>query len=412
MINNLRRRLVLRVSLIIALPLLGAPGCAPVKSRPVSPGKFQAPGDLVVSREQVRLRMRAMVDPMAGRVEEAADAIMDGTGDRAVQLAALEWKIQAVPALREALFEPDPFVATLDTWVLLFQMADFFERGPGKTSLGPASVRAAAACRALEEDFTVVARTATQPGAVSKAREFARRWAAEHPITHSIAGREPALTLAFEKELAGSISVGDAVADATVTLDDLNRKIEVYSDQLFRQAGWEADRLSRKLMTEASAGQALTLADRAVTAAERAGATVDRLAPSIEGAARTAERTPEIVASERLAVIAALSAELQRTIDVAQHERVLAFEYLTSEREATLQEIRKIATEERQALARDAQQVSVRVVDHAIDRLERIVAAVMAALLAGALACVLLIQLIRVRRPPTSLPEPVANGRV
>jgi hypothetical protein len=404
MTNNLRRRFVLRVSLVVSLPLLGAAGCAPVKSRPASPGKFQAQGDLVVSREQVRLRMRALVDPMAGRIEETADAILDGTADRSVQLSALEWKIQAVPALREALFQPDPFIATLDAWVLLFQMADFFERGPGKTSLGPASARAAAVCRTLEEDFTGVVRTASQPGAVTKAREFARRWAAEHPITHSIAGREPALTLAFEKELAGSTSVGDAVADVTVTLDDLNRRIEVYSDQLFRQAGWEAERLSRKLMTDPSAGQALTLADRAVTAAERAGATLDRLAPSIEGAARTAERTPEIVASERLAVIAALKAELQRTLDVAQHERALAFEYLTSEREATLHEIRKIASEERQALARDAEEVSVRVVDHAIDRLERIVATVMAALLVGALACLLLIQYVRPRRPPTSLP--------
>ncbi|MGE5359822.1 MAG: hypothetical protein ACM3NQ_12465 [Bacteroidales bacterium] len=412
MINHPTHRLLLRVFLATALPLLAAAGCAPVKSRPGSPGKFQAQGDLVVSREQVRLRMRALVDPMAGRVEEAADAIMDGTADRAVQLAALEWKIQAVPALREALFQPDPFIATMDTWVLLYQMGDFFDHGPGKAGLGPASLQAAAACRALEADFTSVVRTAIQPGALAKAIEFASRWAAEHPITHSIAGREPALALAFEKELAGSMSVGDAVADATVTLDDLNRRIEIYSDQLFKQAGWEADRLSRKLMTDASAGQALTLADRAVTAAERAGTTLDRMAPSIEGAARTAERTPQIVASERAALVAALSAELSRTIEVAQHERVLAFEYLTSEREATLHDIRKIATEERQALARDAEEVSIRVVDHAIDRLERIVAAVIAVLLAGAFACLLAILFVRARHPPASLPASAGSGRV
>lgn len=194
MINNIRRHLVPRVFLIVGLPLLGVAGCAPVTSRP-SPGKLQDRGDLAVSREQVRLRMRALVDPMAGKVEETADAIIDGTGDRAVQLAALEWKIEAVPALREALFQPDPFIALTDAWVLLYQMADFFERGPGKTSLGPASARAAAACRALEEDFTRVVGLATHSGEVSKPREFARRWAAEHPITHAIADREPALTL-------------------------------------------------------------------------------------------------------------------------------------------------------------------------------------------------------------------------
>ena len=38
------------------------------------------------------------------------------------------WKIEAVPALREALFQPNAFVALSDAWVLFYQMAAFFGR--------------------------------------------------------------------------------------------------------------------------------------------------------------------------------------------------------------------------------------------------------------------------------------------
>jgi hypothetical protein len=41
-----------------------------------------------------------------------------------------------VPAIRKALFEPDPFSAGMGTRVLANQMADYFERGPGEDALG------------------------------------------------------------------------------------------------------------------------------------------------------------------------------------------------------------------------------------------------------------------------------------
>jgi hypothetical protein len=56
-----------------------------------------------------------------------------------VDLAALKLKIDAVPAMREALFQPDWATAASDTLVLYIQMADHFEAGAGKDELGPAS---------------------------------------------------------------------------------------------------------------------------------------------------------------------------------------------------------------------------------------------------------------------------------
>src|SRR5215471_9676374 len=91
--------------------------------------------DIAVTANQLRLRMRSLAGPMCGEIELAADQISADTTNAAVKEAALRWKIEGVPALRETLFEPDPYTAVMDTWVLLNQMADYFERGPGKETL-------------------------------------------------------------------------------------------------------------------------------------------------------------------------------------------------------------------------------------------------------------------------------------
>ena len=273
---------------VIAALLVTGTGCRTALSERKIEAQVHTRQDITVTRNQVRLRMRAMVDPMCGAIEQTADAIIAGTTDRAVQQAALRWKIEGVPALREALFESDPFTAVSDTWVLFYQMADYFETGRGQEALGPASAQAAATCWRLEREFTQIAASVTKSGDVSKVRAFARQWAAEHPIRYAIADRESVLSRVFERDVPDALSAGEAVAGVTTILDDLNRRLEVYSTQLFRQARWEAERFKLDLLSDLAAEQPVPLAARAVRSVERAVVTVERLAPTIERAASVA----------------------------------------------------------------------------------------------------------------------------
>ncbi len=61
-----------------------------------------------MSYEQLRLTMRSLVDPMSGQIELSADRIIQTNSDPGIQRAAIEWKAQGVPALRESLFQPAP----------------------------------------------------------------------------------------------------------------------------------------------------------------------------------------------------------------------------------------------------------------------------------------------------------------
>jgi hypothetical protein len=343
---------------------------------------------VAVNANQVRLKMRSLVGPMCGEIERAADEIAAGTVDPAVRRAAIRWKIEAVPTLSAALFQPEPLTAVLDTWVFFNQMADYFETGPGNKQLGDSAPVAVESCRRLEQEMADVFAAMTASGDVSRVRAFAKSWAADHPIRYAIPDRETALARALERDVPQSWSTGEAVAEFTTSVDDVNRKIDVYSDHLFRQIRWEADLLGSDL----GLADLTPLAERAVQSAERATATLDTLAPAFERAVAVAEDTPALVASERKAALDAFGADLTRTIAFLQQERIAALQQVTSERIAAIREISEAMTVERKALDQDLNRMGLEVVDHAMWRLAQLVAAVLIVLGIGTVAMLFLVR--------------------
>ena len=350
----------------LAIMLLGGTvGCklSPQSRQATEKEAHIRPEDVKISTEQFRLRMRSLVGPMCGQIEESADLIIAGTPDPNVKLAALEWKMEAVPAMREALFRPDPYSAAFDTAALCMQMTQYFERGPGKGLLGPAaSAQAAAACRSMADEFIKVVATGTASGDVSKAREFVQRWAAEHPIRHSISDRESAMSRVFEQEFLDSRKASDYIADAATTADDLNRKLDVYSDQLFRQARWEVQRLRLEMVRDYRLDQAMPLAERAVKSAEQAVSTVDRLAPAIERTLGVAEGAPKLVAAEREIAVKSVHDEITRTL-----------EQVTKERATASKEIHDALQAQANRLAVEGARISREEIDYVMGKVNRVV---------------------------------------
>ena len=191
-------RLVVAMGLVIV-----AAGCRSASPRTAQTGVLHDPSDVKVNREQLRFRVRSLVGPMTGRMESAADnRRFDDQPDGSTGSARVEDRRRARDA-RLAL--PTRSVCRAHRCLgAVRQMSDYFESGPGKTRLGPASAPAAVACRTSEDHLAGVAASATTSGDVSKVRDFVRRWAAEHPITGTIAARQPILSIDVRNELADS----------------------------------------------------------------------------------------------------------------------------------------------------------------------------------------------------------------
>jgi len=343
---------------------------------------------VTVNANQARLKMRSLVGPMCGEIEQTADQIAAQTADPAVRRAAIRWKIEAVPTLSAALFQPEPMTAVLDTWVFFNQMADFFETGVGKKQLGDSAPVAVATCRRLEQEIADVFAAMTESGDVSRVRAFAKSWAAAHPIRYAIPNRETALGRALEREVPWTWSTGEAVADITTSVDDLNRKLDVYSDHLFRQVRWEGELLGDDLKL----ADVPPLAERTAQSVEKAATALDRIAPSFERVATVAEGAPALLTSERTAAFDGFGRELTRTIAFLQQERIEALKQITAERIAAVGDLTHTMSEERKALDQDIERVGLELVDHAAWRLAELVAATLACLGVGMVGFLVLVR--------------------
>jgi hypothetical protein len=241
----------------------------------------------------------------------------------------------------------------------------------------------------MEEDFNRIVGSLTISGDVSRVRAFAKRWAVEHPIRYAISGRETALDRVLEREAAAFHSTGEVVADLTTAVDDLGRRLELYSDQLPRQARWQVEYFKSESLSELRLERVFPLAERAVGSAERAAASADRLAPMAERALDLMEGAPKMLLGERDAVVKSLRDELTRTTDFVDKERIAALEYLTNERVAALNEMREALAKERAAVTQDMEHISLKVVDHAFWRATQLLAVVLVALFVALVAVVL-----------------------
>ena len=351
--------------------------------------EVHASEDLAVNMQQVRVRMRTLVEPFSAVIAVSADRIMEKAPNRDVRREALLFKLQAVPAMREALFRPHPFNAILDSWVLSWQLADYFATGRGRTVMGDGAPDAAATCRHLESRIETVVASMTHSGDVSDVRTFTRQWALEHPIDHSIAGRESTVSLVTEAQLQETFSTMEVAGSLAITADDLVRRLDVYSDQLLNESRWQAELFVMDMARQYQTEELFYLAQNAVQIAGTATKNADRLLPQLEAALAAAESAPDMVARERAAAVDALSQEMSRSLDFIRGERASALAHLTRERQAALTELRQVIETEHLRLSAEMASLGENLLDNAFRRAIQLAAGVLIVLFLSLLVLLL-----------------------
>jgi len=168
-----------------------------------------------------------------------------------------------------------------------------------------------------------------------------------------------------------------------VTLDDLTRRMDVYSVQLLDQSRWQAELFTMDQAADYQLEKAMPLAESAVQSASEAVEILKQLEPSVESTLAVAAAAPELIGRERAAAIEAAHQEISRTIESVQAERIAVLEQVTKEREAVLMELRQTLVEQQKLLTADAEQISLKVVDHAILRVAQLTGVILFAVFVG-----------------------------
>jgi len=285
---------------------------------------------------ELRLKTQHAAQPLSGIIEAHADMILADTVDPNVRKNALLWKINGIPAIQQAAFQPDPFLSFLDLWVLSVQMRLYFEEGHGKGALQRWHPMAVEGARKVESIVETLAREISGDGDISAAEEKIETWSREHPI-ESLHFIRPSLTILLADELGGQdLGTFEIVEAVAVGVADLSQQMSAYANYLPKQARWQTELLLEGLTATEKVDQALS---------------------------RDLDRALVVLDNQRRATLEVLEKERLAVMNDVKTERAAMSADITAERIAVLKEIER----QRQETLAKLEAIGKRLLDDALD---------------------------------------------
>ncbi|UCG89195.1 MAG: hypothetical protein JSW71_11920 [Gemmatimonadota bacterium] len=238
-------------------------------------------------------------------VEQAADSIRELSIDPSVRYNAIAWKAYAIPAAQEAVLQFDPLVGLVDAWVFSHQMRDFFATGRGSNWFGPHQQIAIDASIMLEREAYARSEDLTDGRLADSTVLMIDSLAREEPIGNNTFSRA-SVSLEWT-DLVGASPTGLAGTAANMErqLDEVTNRLAYYNEYLFKQARWQS---------ELMIGQ--------VTNVQQVDSTLTSLRQSLAIYAELAGSVPELVASERTALVDAIERERISVVEAIDLQRI------------------------------------------------------------------------------------------
>ena len=333
MIQRNRRWQMRRVLLLtFAIPL--GLGCATAGAAKKQEGFLKNPEGIEISRAELRIRVRSLALPLSGIIEETADGVVVISDDPAVRRTSLLWKINGIPEMQAALFQPDPLAALLDAWALTVQMRNAVLTGPAAALPEEVKSGALKGLAQMESEILKVAQLLGPTEAVEELRRDVETWAKSNPIDSSLVSRPPTIGELAHLTADNRLGIRKTVAVANETMSDLATRMDVYTSFMPKQARWQAEYLVGQMMSGEDLGSVIRDFAQLSAAVDRMSQTV-ALAPGIVSAERAA--VLEALQAERIAALDSISDDLAETMEFISQERIEIFTtHLQAEREAVL----------------------------------------------------------------------------
>jgi hypothetical protein len=374
-------------AVVAGLSIAAGPGC--VASAPESVVLKERTG-LEVSTSRLRMQVRSLAKPFSGIVESAADTILAHATTPEERIAGLRIKVDGVPAVQGALFEPDPVAATFETAALLVQTRESIEKGPGATL--PPLVKAEV-LGAIDSMRARVRLVGEQIGATPEGRErfwaTAEGWAREHPITTNFTSRETTQALFAEYMARESKGLRAMAGRAEETMVDMTLRFDLYGEYIAKQVRWQGELLLEELLQRDFPRRAIDSVGTIPISVDALPFDVDTQRELVTAAIRS-ERALILgwARAERLETLEWAQLERQAITGVVGQERQLVIEALRAEREAVLASLReeRIATMQDldKLVSRAVESSGEKLVDHATTRVAQLLAVVLPAIFLAA----------------------------
>ncbi|MCK5376420.1 MAG: hypothetical protein KAJ97_05005 [Acidobacteria bacterium] len=292
--------------------------------------KLMRSTEMTVSAAALRVQVRSLASRFSGLMEEAGEEALQNEYDPVRRRHALIWLTNGIPAMQQALFQPDPLAALLDAWFLVAQMRQYFataaDHGMPERNVEIAN----SVLDEMESDIKLIIDNAGPGTDYERGRDLVYGYAKNNPIDETFASRRGSTVFLAEFTARAGGSALKSIGSVTETLEDLVARIDINAEYLPKLARWQAMLLIMDQGFDTIGSSVENLAYLELIASE-----VDRMTPIVEA-------LPALVAEERVAVLEALDAYLSRTLAFVDQQRTtLMTNDVRAEREAVLGAIRE-----------------------------------------------------------------------
>jgi hypothetical protein len=285
--------------------------------------------EMTVSAAALRVQVRSLADRFSGLMEDAGEEVLATETDPRKRRGALMWLTNGIPAMQQALFQPDPLAALVDAWFLIAQMRGYFDTAHERGVSPHHELIAGKALDSMEADLKIIIDNSGPNASYEKGRELIYKNAAQVEIDESFASRRGSTVFLAEFTARAGGGALRSIGSITETVEDLVARIDLNAEYIPKLARWHAMLLALDGGYDTIPESVENLEYLEFFAAE-----VERLTPLVES-------VPELVSDERIAVLEALDAYLTRTMAFVDQQRTtLMGEDVRSEREAVLAAIR------------------------------------------------------------------------
>ena len=283
-----------------------------------------------MSQEELNARVLTFdfADSFQATVATSADRIAAQSKDPPMQLAALEWKIEATAASRHAATRLAPIMALLDSWALAAQMREFFDEGAGATVFGKQQEVARSSSAQLEKDIIQIAGSVTTRSEFARYQTFISGYVRDSPLT-SLEFRRASVVDRWWSQSGEHPRLISTVGTAPEVMSDFEERLRLYADDLPSETLWQTQ-----------------LAIRGNdSATEEARRTLGQIDDSLMRISEVADQSPDLLRDS----LTELRGNLLVAMDRLDRSRREAMQSVSAERAALAQ----IVEDERKSIAND-----------------------------------------------------------
>jgi hypothetical protein len=222
-----------------------AGSCASV---PAQTSLMQA-AELQARAGELRATQNALAISIPGDIEASADEISRRAGDPVVRERALLWKMEAIPAYYQTLFQADSLAGAIATMALAAQLENYLTEGAGRDRFGALQSVGVQAARQVRADVLNGMRlVARRPDDFDRLQARIDEWARTNPIVGTSLSSRPSIVPVLVK-MAGSADrdLFGAVGDIGGSLADIATRLDIYSGYLPKAARWQSEMLADEL---------------------------------------------------------------------------------------------------------------------------------------------------------------------